>query len=153
MIFELKLNIEICLWSKKENGSHQNMNFTLFMLFFVQVEYFEQVLREAHSHPQVHGIIMWTGRTPEGCYRICLTDNNFKNLPAGDVVDKLLHEWGLGKLSAKTDQNGFLDVSLFHGDYKLEINHPVKNYSFTHHLQVNPIDESKETTQFVKLSI
>lgn len=24
---------------------------------------------------------------------MCLTDNQFKNLPAGDVVDKLINEW------------------------------------------------------------
>ncbi|XLR13622.1 hypothetical protein S83_041560 [Arachis hypogaea] len=127
-----------------------------------QVQSFEQVLREAHSHPGVQGIIMWTARSPQGCYRICLTDNNFNNLPGGVVVDKLLHEWGLRPFSANTDHNGFIHVSLFHGDYKLEINHPLinnNNYSFTHHLQVNPIHHhhhnngSHLTTQIVKLSV
>ncbi|MED6172722.1 hypothetical protein PIB30_052634 [Stylosanthes scabra] len=129
-----------------------------------QVQYFEQVLREAHSHPGVQGMIMWTGRTTEGCYRLCLTDSNFKNLPAGDVVDKLLHEWGLSKFSVNTDHNGFIHVSLFHGDYNLEINHPLNNnnYSFTHHFQVNPTHHhhhhhhgngSQIITQIVKLSV
>ncbi|XP_057422152.1 endo-1,4-beta-xylanase 5-like [Lotus japonicus] len=120
-----------------------------------QVEYFEQVLREAHSHPKVQGIVMWTAWSPNGdCYRICLVDNNFKNLPAGDVVDKLLNEWGLRKLLGKTDQNGFLDLSLFHGDYEIEISHPVKKDStFTQHVQVIPKDESKKATQFVQLSM
>ncbi|MED6170027.1 hypothetical protein PIB30_026743 [Stylosanthes scabra] len=127
-----------------------------------QVGYFEQVLREAHSHPGVQGMIMWTGRTPEGCYKLCLTDSNFKNLPAGDVVDKLLHEWGLSKFSANTDHNGFIHVSLFHGDYNLEINHPLNNnnYTFTHHFQVNPTHHhhhhgngSRISTQIVKLSV
>ncbi|XP_061369017.1 endo-1,4-beta-xylanase 5-like [Gastrolobium bilobum] len=119
-----------------------------------QAEYFEQVLREAHSHPQVQGIVMWTAWSPQGCYRICLVDNNFKNLPAGDVVDKLLNEWGLKKLSATTDEDGFLEGSLFHGDYKIEITHPVKNnYTLSWHVQVIPTDDSDKTTQFIQLSI
>ncbi|KAK4284473.1 hypothetical protein QN277_001301 [Acacia crassicarpa] len=58
-----------------------------------QAEYLEEILREAYSHPSVEGIVMWTAWRPEGCYRMCLTDNNFNNLPTGDVVDKLLQEW------------------------------------------------------------
>ncbi|GMN48706.1 hypothetical protein TIFTF001_017874 [Ficus carica] len=55
--------------------------------------YLEQVLREGFSHPYANGIMLWTALHPNGCYRMCLTDNNFQNLPAGDVVDKLLKEW------------------------------------------------------------
>ncbi|KAF7811084.1 endo-1,4-beta-xylanase A-like [Senna tora] len=57
-----------------------------------QALYLEDILREATSHPNVKGIIIWAAWKPEGCYRMCLTDNNFKNLPTGDVVDKVLNE-------------------------------------------------------------
>ncbi|GAU32564.1 hypothetical protein TSUD_218220 [Trifolium subterraneum] len=118
-----------------------------------QVEYFEQVLREAHSHSGIQGIVMWTSFSPEDC-KICLVDNNFKNLPAGDVVDKLISEWGRKTVSGTTDENGFFKASLFHGDYEMKISHPVKkNYTFTHQLQVLSKDKSKKTTQFIQLSI
>jgi hypothetical protein len=120
----------------------------------VQAGYLEQILREAHSHPGIRGIVLWAAWTPHGCYRMCLTDNNFKNLPTGDVVDKLLKEWGKTTLSAMTDENGFLETSLFHGDYDVEISHPVKkNYTFTHKIQIILEDESKKTRQFIKLSV
>lgn len=56
---------------------------------------------------------------------MCLTDNNFRNLPTGDVVDKLLKEWGIkGSITATTDSNGFFEASLFHGEYEMKISHP-----------------------------
>lgn len=56
---------------------------------------------------------------------MCLTDNNFNNLPTGDVVDKLLKEWGIkGSITATTDANGFFEASLFHGEYEMQISHP-----------------------------
>ncbi|KAF1896470.1 hypothetical protein Lal_00034168 [Lupinus albus] len=120
-----------------------------------QAGYFEQVLREAHSHPRVQGIVLWTAWSPDGkCYRICLVDNNFNNLPGGDVVDKLLREWGIKNISGTTDQNGFLRTSLFHGDYIVEINHPSKkNHNLSKHLKVIPNDDSKKTSQFLKFSM
>ena len=52
---------------------------------------------------------------------MCLTDNNFKNLPTGDVVDKLLSEGGVGQaFVAMTDNDGFFNASLFHGDYQIK---------------------------------
>ncbi|KAF1885196.1 hypothetical protein Lal_00029085, partial [Lupinus albus] len=121
-----------------------------------QAEYFEQVLREAHSHPKVEGIVMWTGWSPNGeCYRICLVDTNFKNLPGGDVVDKLLNEWGSTQVSGITNQNGILEATLFHGHYHVTITDPTKkNYNFTHPIKVLPINQSKKTTsQLIQLSI
>ncbi|TKY67694.1 Endo-1,4-beta-xylanase 2 [Spatholobus suberectus] len=119
-----------------------------------QTQIFELVLREAHAHPMVRGIVMWTAWSPQGCYKTCLVDSNFRNLPAGNVVDRLLFEWRLSKLSGITDQNGFLEASLFHGDYEMEITHPVKkNYTFTQQVQVTPTDDSKKTKQIVKLSM
>jgi len=97
---------------------------------------------------------MWTAWSPQGCYRICLTDNNFKNLPAGDVVDQLINEWGRAQISGMTDQNGYFEASLFHGDYEMEINHPIKkNNNSTHHIKVLSKDEFKKTKQFIQLSI
>ncbi|XP_028767203.1 endo-1,4-beta-xylanase 5-like isoform X3 [Neltuma alba] len=95
-----------------------------------QAEYLEEILREAYSHPKVEGIVMWTGWSPQGCYRMCLTDNNFKNLPTGDVVDKLLQEWRASEFAAgKTDPNGFFEASLSHGHYQVKVTHPVLNNS------------------------
>ncbi|KAM7254167.1 hypothetical protein ACFE04_031849 [Oxalis oulophora] len=86
----------------------------------------DQVLREGHAHPQVKGIIMWAGWTPSGCNRMCLTYNNFRNLPTGNVVDNLLRGWGaLGTVtSGKTDANGLYEMPLFHGEYEVKISHP-----------------------------
>uniref|UniRef100_A0A453IQD5 GH10 domain-containing protein n=1 Tax=Aegilops tauschii subsp. strangulata TaxID=200361 RepID=A0A453IQD5_AEGTS len=58
-----------------------------------QAYHLEQVLREVYSHPAVHGIVLWTAWHPQGCYVMCLTDDNFNNLPVGDTVDKLIAEW------------------------------------------------------------
>lgn len=101
---------------------------------------------EAHAHPKVNGIVMWGGWKPEGCYRMCLTDNNFKNLPTGDVVDKLLKQWGSMPLSARTDSEGFLEASLFHGNYKVKVNHPgLENLSLDQSFEVAPTEEPEQT--------
>ncbi|CAO2815885.1 unnamed protein product [Amaranthus hypochondriacus] len=84
-----------------------------------QASYFEQILREVHSHPGVEGIVIWGPWSPQGkCYQMCLVNPNFENLPPGDVVDKLLGEWH-GDVVAATDAHGFVDISLFHGHYQL----------------------------------
>lgn len=75
----------------------------------------------------MNGIVIWGAWSPGGCWRMCLTDNNFRNLPTGNIVDKLLHEWGLNAfISGKTDANGFFETSLFHGDYEVKISHPLQ---------------------------
>ncbi|PON90535.1 Glycoside hydrolase [Trema orientale] len=92
-----------------------------------QAWYLEQILREARSHPHVNGIVLWAAWRPEGCYRMCLTDNNFRNLPTGDVVDKLLHEWGWKQGTTSfgaTNANGVFETTLFHGDYHVQVGHP-----------------------------
>ncbi|KAK9164323.1 hypothetical protein Syun_005225 [Stephania yunnanensis] len=76
-----------------------------------------QILKELHSHPAIKGIVMWASWHPQGCYRMCLTDNNFKNLPTGDVVDKLINGWQHTRLTGMTDSNGLFEAQLFHGDY------------------------------------
>ncbi|RHN64341.1 putative endo-1,4-beta-xylanase [Medicago truncatula] len=56
--------------------------------------YFEEILREAYSHPAVEGIIMFVGPAQADFINTQLADANFKNTPTGDVVDKLIGEWG-----------------------------------------------------------
>ncbi|VVA30118.1 PREDICTED: endo-1 4-beta-xylanase [Prunus dulcis] len=116
-----------------------------------QASYLEQILREVHAHPQIQGIVIWSAWNPRGCYRMCLTDNNFKNLPTGDVVDKLIHEFGLtsGLASGMTDPNGFFEASLFQGDYEVKITNPsVANFSSVQGLNVGPTTESQQQLLF-----
>ncbi|XP_021753090.1 uncharacterized protein LOC110718549 [Chenopodium quinoa] len=82
--------------------------------------YLEQVLREGFSHQSVKGLMLWTALHPEGkCYQMCLTDNNFQNLPAGEIVDKLLKEWQTGKVEGVTDQLGSFNFHGFLGEYTI----------------------------------
>ncbi|KAG7545178.1 Glycoside hydrolase family 10 domain [Arabidopsis suecica] len=113
----------------------------------VQAKYFEQVLREGHAHPQVKGIVTWSGYSPSGCYRMCLTDGNFKNLPTGDVVDKLLQEWGgfRRQTTGVTDADGYFEASLFHGDYDLKIDHPLTNSKASHSFKLTSDVSSSQT--------
>ena len=115
----------------------------------------EQVLREARSHPKVQGIVVWAAWSPQGCYRMCLTDNNFKNLPTGDVVDKLLHEWGLKGVTAGTvDGNGFYEASLSHGDYQVKISHPtLENSSLSRSFNVAPQNNASHHDDLLLLQV
>ncbi|GMI78766.1 hypothetical protein like AT4G33840 [Hibiscus trionum] len=103
-----------------------------------QAMFLEQILWEGHSHPGVSGMIIWSAWRPEGCYRMCLTDNNFKNLATGDVVDKLLKEWGIkASLQGQTDAHGFFEASLFPGEYQVQITAP-PNTSVSQSFKVEP---------------
>ena len=66
---------------------------------------------------------------------MCLTDNNFHNLPAGDVVDKLLREWRTGVLRGKTDAHGSYTFDGFLGEYKVHVKHRNKFVKTTLFLQ------------------
>ena len=101
-----------------------------------QEEYLEEILREAYAHPAVEGIITFSGPAIAGFKDMQLVDWNFHNTPAGDVVDKLLNEWKTGSVQVKTDSKGFVDVSLFHGDYDVTVIHPVTKSSSTTNLSV-----------------
>ncbi|KAK3011925.1 hypothetical protein RJ639_010503 [Escallonia herrerae] len=90
----------------------------------LQARYLDQIIREAQGHPAVNGIVIWSAWRPTGCYQMCLTDNDFRNLPTGDVVDNIIKEFSLNKLSGTTDANGYLEVSLFHGEYEVTVSHP-----------------------------
>ncbi|XP_062213813.1 endo-1,4-beta-xylanase 4-like [Phragmites australis] len=88
-----------------------------------QVEYLEEVMREGFAHPGVKGIVLWAAWHAKGCYVMCLTDNNFKNLPVGDTIDKLLEEWRKVPEKAKTDDKGVFEAELFHGEYNVTVKH------------------------------
>ncbi|RLN38680.1 endo-1,4-beta-xylanase A-like [Panicum miliaceum] len=101
----------------------------------------EKILREVYAHPAVHGIILWTAWHQRGCYVMCLTDNNFRNLPTGDVVDKLIREWQTRAHAGVADADGYYEAELFHGDYKVTVSHPVANATVVQSLTVD-----RETT-------
>ncbi|KAE8661556.1 F-box/kelch-repeat protein [Hibiscus syriacus] len=120
-----------------------------------QAMYLEQVLREGHGHPGVNGIIIWSAWQPGGCYRMCLTDNNFKNLATGDVVDKLLKEWGIKAiLQGQTDTHGFFEASLFHGEYQVQISDRIEaaNSSLIQSFKVEPRRESNDKIMLLQVS-
>uniref|UniRef100_A0A1D1XNF2 Endo-1,4-beta-xylanase A n=1 Tax=Anthurium amnicola TaxID=1678845 RepID=A0A1D1XNF2_9ARAE len=88
-----------------------------------QATYLEEVLREGFSHPAVNGIVLWTALHPRGCYQMCLTDNDLHNLPAGDVVDKLLRDWETKEAAGSTDDHGTYSFDAFLGEYKVFVTH------------------------------
>ncbi|KAJ6345722.1 hypothetical protein OIU78_008389 [Salix suchowensis] len=92
-----------------------------------QAEYLEQVLREGHSHPAVKGIIMFVGPANAGFNNTVLADKDFKNTPAGDVVDKLIDEWKFQTKEIKADGKGSIEIPLFHGDYNITVKDPVSS--------------------------
>ncbi|XP_057965071.1 endo-1,4-beta-xylanase 5 [Malania oleifera] len=96
-----------------------------------QAIYLEQVLREGFSHPSVNGIMLWTAFHPNGCYQMCLTDENFRNLPVGDVVDKLLKEWQTGEVEGQTDEHGSYSFLGFLGEYRVTVTYGNKTANST----------------------
>ena len=119
-----------------------------------QAQYLEQVLRELHAHPKINGIIMWSAWKPGGCYQMCLTDNSFNNLKTGNVVDKLLREWG-SSLKGTADGDGFFEASLSHGDYELKISHPnvtSSSLAQSQRFEVSSADTLEQTTLHLQVS-
>ncbi|KAJ8765144.1 hypothetical protein K2173_010635 [Erythroxylum novogranatense] len=106
-----------------------------------QAIYLDQVLREGFSHPAVNGIMLWTALHPYGCYQMCLTDNNLKNLPAGDVVEKLLRSWRTGNLRGQSDGQGSYSFVGFLGEYKATVQYGNRIANSTFSLCVG--DETK----------
>jgi len=101
-----------------------------------QVEFLEEVMREGFGHPGVKGIVMWAAWHAKGCYVMCLTDNNFKNLPQGDVVDRLIAEWRATPGAGATDAQGYFEAELVHGEYKVTVSHPALNSSISRSVKV-----------------
>ncbi|KAI3447951.1 hypothetical protein Pfo_004616 [Paulownia fortunei] len=108
-----------------------------------QAIYLEEVLREGFSHPAVDGIMLWTALRRGGCYQMCLTDNDFNNLPAGDTVDNLLKEWQTGILEGQTDEQGSYSFFGFLGEYKVTAKYGTKTVDSTFSLS-----RGKETKHF-----
>ncbi|CAL5329584.1 endo-1,4-beta-xylanase 5-like [Camellia sinensis] len=102
-----------------------------------QAKYLEEIMREAYSHPAVEGIIVWSGWKPTGCSNMCLTDNNFTNLPAGDVVDKLIQEWKTKNLKGETDENGVYEHQVFLGEYNVTVLDPRTGENLMRKLEVS----------------
>ncbi|TKV94164.1 hypothetical protein SEVIR_9G274900v4 [Setaria viridis] len=102
-----------------------------------QVKFLEQVLREGFAHPNVDGIVMWAAWHAKGCYVMCLTDNSFKNLPVGDLVDKLIAEWKTHRASATTDDKGAVELDLPLGEYKFTVSHPSLKDAAVHTMAVD----------------
>ncbi|KAL6514630.1 hypothetical protein OROGR_020209 [Orobanche gracilis] len=116
-----------------------------------QASYLDQVLSEIHSHRAVQGIMIWAAWSPQGCYRMCLTDNNFKNLATGDVVDKFINQLAhYGDLpEIITDSNGFYEGSLYHGEYEVKISQPNGDEFFDlKHINVVPKEEMPDIYRF-----
>lgn len=91
---------------------------------------------------------MFAGPAVAGFNETTLADKEFKTTPSGDVVDKLIAEWKFETMTLKTDKNGFIDVSLFHGDYDLLVKHPLNtNSSATLSLTVRK-DEPQASVHF-----
>ncbi|KAM7470922.1 hypothetical protein LguiA_009105 [Lonicera macranthoides] len=111
-ILDKLATLELPIWLTEVDVSHTLNKET-------QAFYLEQVLREGFSHPSVKGIMLWTALHPYGCYEMCLTDNDFNNLPAGDMVDKLLQEWQTGYMKGETDERGSYSFYGFLGEYKV----------------------------------
>ncbi|CAL4924550.1 unnamed protein product [Urochloa decumbens] len=116
-----------------------------------QVKYLEQVLREGFAHPNVDGIVMWAAWHASGCYVMCLTDNSFKNLPVGDLVDKLIAEWKTHRHVATTDGSGAVELDLPLGEYKFTVSHPTLKKDAIHTMTVDTSSSvSEEHTISVK---
>ncbi|KAK7343527.1 hypothetical protein VNO77_12324 [Canavalia gladiata] len=114
-----------------------------------QAEYMEEVLREGYSHPGVEGIIMFAGPIQAGFNHTPLADANFNNTPIGDVVDKLIHEWGTTPQIATADNRGFADIRLHHGDYDVTVTHPLTHSSKT--LSISVRKDVSQRTIHVKM--
>ncbi|KAL1557886.1 endo-1,4-beta-xylanase 5-like [Salvia divinorum] len=86
----------------------------------------ESIMRELHSHWAVKGIVLWSAWGPQGCYRMCLTDNGFRNLATGDVVDRFSNQFRAAAEEAggTTDAEGFFEAAVFHGEYEAKVTHP-----------------------------
>ncbi|KAE8698729.1 Glycosyl hydrolase family 10 protein isoform 2 [Hibiscus syriacus] len=110
----------------------------------LQGVFLEEVLREGFSHQSVKGIMLWTALHPEGCYQMCLTDENLKNLPAGDVVDNLLKEWESGEMKGVTDEYGSYSFYGFLGEYKANVGFGSRTADSTFSLSRS--DETKHFT-------
>ncbi|XP_073128151.1 endo-1,4-beta-xylanase 5-like [Henckelia pumila] len=111
-----------------------------------QASYLDQILPEIHAHASVQGIMIWSTWNTGPCdpNSMCLTDNNFKNLPTGDVVDRFMRTLTEADgVQETTDSGGVFETSLFHGEYEAEISHPLGLGVTSHKFSVVP-NEAEE---------
>ncbi|XBJ15580.1 hypothetical protein VPH35_007447 [Triticum aestivum] len=113
--------------------------------------YLEEVLREGYGHPNVEGMVMWAAWHAQGCWVMCLTDNNFNNLPAGDRVDKLIAEWRAHPEGATMDANGVTELDLVHGEYSFTVTHPSLGSPAVRTLTVDASSSAVEHTIDIKV--
>lgn len=85
--------------------------------------------------------MLWTALHPNGCYQMCLTDNDFNNFPTGNVVDKLLKEWQTGPEQGQTDEHGAYSFYGFLGEYQVTVTCGNRSVSSTFSLSKS--DETK----------
>lgn len=78
---------------------------------------------------------------------MCLTDDKFRNLPAGDVVDEKLLEWKTGEVKATTDDHGSYSFFGFLGEYRVSLKYEGKTVNSTFSLSRGP------ETKHVRLQI
>ncbi|KAJ1295868.1 hypothetical protein BS78_01G255800 [Paspalum vaginatum] len=116
----------------------------------MQTTYPEEVLREGYGHPNVQGIVMWAAWHAKGCYVTCLTDNSFRNLPVGDVVDRLIAEWNTHPKEATTDANGVVQLDLVDGQYNLTVTHPLLKAPTVHAVTVDASSSKLERVLYIK---
>lgn len=74
---------------------------------------------------------------------MCLTDNDFNNLPTGNVVDKLLKEWQTELEQGQTDEQGAYSFYGFLGEYQVTVTYGNRSVESTFSLS-----KSDETRHF-----
>ncbi|GMI74607.1 hypothetical protein like AT4G33820 [Hibiscus trionum] len=116
-----------------------------------QAEYLEDILREAYSHPAVKGIIIFGGPKVSGFDVMTLADSEFKATRIGEVVDKLIEEWKSGRKDVRTNGRGWCEVSLFHGDYEVNVYHPFTKLSAASSFKVT--EDMENSTVFVQFHV
>ncbi|XP_004240033.1 endo-1,4-beta-xylanase 5-like [Solanum lycopersicum] len=117
----------------------------------LQADYLRDVLGELYTHPGVQGIVFWSPWQPQGCFKMCLTDNDFNNLATGDVVDDFMRRINHQGLISNTNHDGYVETSLYHGDYEVIIKHStIKHQSFAH--KINVAKGKDSNTLMMKLS-
>ncbi|CAA2997949.1 endo-1,4-beta-xylanase A-like [Olea europaea subsp. europaea] len=106
--------------------------------------YLTQLIKEFHTHPAIHDIIMWGSMSTKGCWKMCFTDKNFSNLPTGNALDNIMKVWRHEGFASTTDAYGYFNTSLFHGDYEVEIRHTTTNYSKIRQFGMEPSEKIQE---------
>ena len=82
---------------------------------------------------------------------MCLIDNDFNNLPTGDVVDKLLEEWSTTGISGFTNENETFNFSGFFGEYTTTVTHP--NITSTTYFKVSMEGALADQPQHINLLV